>query len=86
MAEEKEQQGNNDQETSTIIDKVIIGIAAVGAVLVGRLFGFLGLGAIAIGWFVYDSTKEKLGRFIAVCAGAVSGLAAYGLAVLTILS
>ena len=86
MAEKKEQQENNDQETSSIVDKVIMGIAAVGAMLVGRFFGFLGIGAIAIGWFVYDRTKEKLGRFIAVCSGAVSGLAAYGLAVIAILS
>ena len=44
----------------------------------------LGIGAIAIAWFVFDRTKEKLGRFLAVCAGAVSGLAAYGLALIAI--
>ena len=52
-----------------------------GAALVfGRLFGFLGIGAVGIAWFVYDKTQEKLGRFLAICAGGVTGLAAYGLA------
>jgi hypothetical protein len=86
MTEEKEIQENNNEETSTMTDKVIMYASIIGAFAVGRFFGFLGVGAIAVGWFVYDRTKEKLGRFIAVCAGAVSGLAVYGLAAIAILS
>ena len=80
MSEEE----NNNQNSSKI-DTFINVVTLIGAFLVGRFFGFLGLGATAIGWFVFDRTKEDLGRFFAVCAGAVAGLAAYGLALVTIL-
>ena len=86
MTEEKELQVNDGKETSSMTDKAIMVITIIGAFTVGRFLGLVGVGAIAIGWFVYDRTKEKLGRFFAVCAGVVSGLAAYGLAAIAIFS
>jgi hypothetical protein len=80
MSEEE----NNNNDASKTIDTVITVVTVIGAFLIGRFFGMLGIGAIAIAWFVFDRTKEKLGRFLAVCAGAVSGLAAYGLALIAI--
>ena len=80
MSEEE----NNNNETSGTIDTVITVVTVIGAFIIGRFFGLLGVGAIAIGWFIFDRTKEKLGRFVAVCAGAVAGLAAYGLALIVI--
>ena len=85
MNEEMEKKENDDQKNSTI-DKVIGFITVVGAFLVGRFLGLLGVGAIAIGWFVYYRTKEKLGRFVAICAGSAVALATYGLAIITIFS
>ena len=79
MSEEE----NNNQNSSKI-DTVITVVIVIGAFLVGRFLGLLGLGAGAIGWFVFDRTKENLGRFFAVCAGAVAGLAAYGLALIAL--
>ena len=79
---------NSNTQTSSTADKaisiVVTIVVIIGASLLGRFFGFLGIGAIAIGWFVFDRTKEKLGRFFAVCAGAVAGLAAYGFALVAI--
>ena len=78
------EEGNNNNETSGTIDTVITVVTVIGALLIARFFGAFGVGAIAIGWFVFDRSKEKLGRFVAVCAGAVVGLAAYGLALIAI--
>ena len=86
MSEEKNMEKNNNAETSNTTDTVVAIAAGIGGLILGRIFGLLGVGAIAIGWFTYDRTKEKLGRFIASCAGAVAGLAAYGLAMITIFS
>ena len=79
MSEEE----NNNQNSSKI-DTVITVVTVIGAFLVRRFLGLLGIGAVAIGWFVFDRTKENLGRFLAVCAGAVAGLAAYGLALIAL--
>jgi uncharacterized membrane protein YidH (DUF202 family) len=76
----------NNNQNSNKIDTVITVVTVIGAFLVGRFLGLLGIGALAIGWFVFDRTKEKLGRFFAVCAGAVAGLAAYGLALIALVS
>jgi len=76
----------NNNQNSSKIDIVITVVTVIGAFLVGRFIGLLGIGALAIGWFVFDRTKEKLGRFFAVCAGAVAGLAAYGLALIALVS
>lgn len=75
---------NSNTQTFSTADKAISIVVIIGAFLLGRFFGFLGIGAIAIGWFVFDRTKEKLGRFFAVCAGAVAGLATYGFALIAI--
>jgi len=75
-----------NEEKSSKTNIVITVIAIVGGFAIGRFFGLLGVGALAIGWFVYDKTKENLGIFMAICAGAVSGLAAYGLAVIALFS
>ena len=76
----------NNNKNSSKIDTVITVVTVIGAFLVGRFLGLLGIGALAIGWFVFDRTKEKLGRFFAVCAGVVAGLAAYGLALIALVS
>lgn len=75
---------NSNTQNSSTADKAISILVIIGAYLLGKFFGFLSIGAIAIGWFVFDRTKEKLGRFFAVCAGAVAGLAAYGFALVAI--
>ena len=62
------------------IDGLISVICLVGAVLVGRFLGFLGIGAIALGWVAYNFTKKSVGSFLGVLIGAVTGLAAYGFA------
>ena len=76
---------NKDKKASSMTDKVVTGVTVIGAIIIGRIVGFLGIGAIAVGWFIYDRTKENLGRFMAVCAGSVSGLAIYGFAVFAII-
>ena len=74
----------NNNKTSGITDSAITVGTVIGAFIFGQFFGLLGVGAVAIGWFAFNKTKEELGRFIAVCAGVVAGLAAYGLALIVI--
>ena len=79
MSEEEETNPNSGK-----FDTFILYATIFCGFIVGRFFGFVGIGAFAIGWFVFYKTKESLGRFLAVCAGAVAGLAAYGLAAIAI--
>ncbi|MCS5551623.1 MAG: hypothetical protein NZ811_08930 [Gammaproteobacteria bacterium] len=81
----KEDLINEDvSEKASVWDKVLPVLFCLGAYLAGRTFGFLGIGAIAIGWFVYEGTKEKLGRFLALCASVACSFAVYGLAAIAI--
>jgi len=86
MSKDNNMKNNNNAETSNITDTVVAIAAGIGGLILGKILGLLGIGAIAIGWFTYDRTKENLGRFVASCAGAAAGLAAYGLAMITIFS
>ena len=78
--------GNKDHKTSTITDTVVTVIAVIVGVVLGKIFGFIGFGSAAVGWFVYDRTKDRLGRFTAVLAGTVSGVAIYGFVIFAVLS
>lgn len=62
------------------IDGTISVVCIFGAIMVGRFTGFLGIGAIALGWVAYNFSKDKAGTFFGILIGAVAGLAAYGLA------
>ena len=52
----------------------------IGAFLLGRLFGLLGVGAVAVGWYAYTHFEKKFGLFMGIIIGATIGLAVYGLA------
>ena len=86
MTDLKPTSNDEEQNKSTLGDKAIGILAIVAAMAAGRFLGLLGVGAIAVGWFVYDKTKQKLGRFIAVLAGSVVGLAIYGFAAFALIS
>jgi len=62
------------------IDVAISVLCVLGAVIVGRLVGLLGVGAIGLGWIAYTFSKEKVGTFLGILIGAVAGLAAWGFA------
>jgi hypothetical protein len=66
------------------IDGAISVICVLGAIVVGRTVGFLGIGAIALGWVAYTFSKNKTGTFFAILIGAVAGLAAYGFAMVAL--
>jgi len=59
---------------------VILIITGICAIALGRLFGFLGIGAAVIGWFSYDYSKKKIGMLGGILIGITAGLAVYGLA------
>ena len=86
MTDLKPSNDGEEQNKSTLADKAIGVLAAIAAMAAGRFIGLLGVGAIAVGWFVYDKTKQKLGRFVAVLAGSVVGLAIYGFAAFALIS
>jgi hypothetical protein len=86
MTDLKPSNDGEEQNKSTLADKAIGVLAAIAAMAAGRFLGLLGVGAIAFGWFVYDKTKQKLGRFVAVLAGSVVGLAIYGFAAFALIS
>jgi len=86
MTDLKPSNDDEEQNKSTLADKAIGVLAAIAAMAAGRFLGLLGVGAIAVGWFVYDKTKQRLGRFIAVLAGSVVGLAIYGFAAFALIS
>ena len=67
------------------IDVAISGVCILGAILVGRFAGFLGIGAIALGWVAYNFSKDKVGTFLGILIGAVAGFAAYGFAAVALL-
>ena len=67
------------------IDGIISAVCILGAVIVGRFTGFLGIGAIALGWVAYNFSKDKVGTFFGILIGAVAGLAAYGFAAVALL-
>ena len=67
------------------IDGAISGVCILAAILVGRFAGFLGIGAIALGWVAYNFSKEKVGTFLGILIGAFAGLAAYGFAAVALL-
>jgi len=58
----------------------------IGAVLLGRLFGFIGIGAGVVGWVAYSVTEKKHGKIVGVITGIMVALASYSLAAITFLS
>ena len=65
----------------------ILNIAFIAAAFAfGMFFGFSGLGAVALGWFVFDRLNKKNQWYISLIAGIISGLAGYFLLVFIILS
>ena len=77
---------NNTANKGKAFDTFINIATFIGAVIFGRLFGFLGIGAVVAGWFVYNSSKKKLGSPIAIIAGIIAGFAAYGLVIAILLN
>ena len=53
---------------------------------VARLFGLSGIGAVVLGWFVFNRLNKKNQWYISLIAGIISGLAGYFLLVFIILS
>ena len=49
---------NSNTQTSSTADKAISIVVIIGAFLLVRFFGLLGIGTIAIGWFVFDIKKN----------------------------
>jgi len=74
-------QGTKKQK---IVNGTITVLCVIGAMIVGRVGGLLGVGAIGIGWISYVFSKDKVGTFLGILIGAVTGLAAYGFAVVAL--
>jgi hypothetical protein len=78
----------SDTEQNTKKQKFIGGAISVlcvlGAIIVGRLAGLLGIGAIGLGWIAYTFSKDKVGIFFGILIGVVAGLAAYGFAMVAL--
>ena len=83
MSGSNERQENEIGESS-VIDKVVAYSPLVAGLIVGRLFGFVGVGALVVGWLVYGRTKEKFGLLIAICAGGAVALATYSFAIIAL--
>ena len=79
----------SEQEHESKSEKFIymgVGVACfIGAIIVGRLVGFLGIGAIALGWVAFTFSRDKVGIFLGILVGGVAGLAAYGLAAVALM-
>ena len=69
-----------------IANTVVIIITAILGITLGRLFGLIGIGATIIGWFAYNYSRKKFGIFVGIIVGIISGLAAYGLATVALIS
>ena len=49
----------------------------IGAFLLGRFLGLLGVGAVAVGWYAYTHFEKKFGLFMGIIIGATIGLAVF---------
>ena len=81
MSDEK-----TDEKESKFFNTIITIVTVISALILGRLFGFAGVGAAVIGWFAYDYSRKKMGIFIGLVVGFTAGIATYGLAVLGFMS
>lgn len=79
---EKENEGKKGTSSNTIVSiaGVILGI------ILGKIFGLVGVGAVIIGWFAYDYSRKKYGIFFGIIVGITAGLATYGLAAFGLMS
>ena len=63
----------SEQEHESKSEKFIymgVGVACfIGAIIVGRLVGFLGIGAIALGWVAFTFSRDKVGIFLGILVG-----------------
>ncbi len=61
-------------------------VSAIGAVIFGTLFGFLGIAATVVRWFSYDYSRKKMGTLISIIVRLTAGLATYGIATFGLIS
>tara|TARA_B100000780_G_scaffold243386_1_gene186625 strand:- start:421 stop:684 length:264 start_codon:yes stop_codon:yes gene_type:complete len=69
-----------EEKEGSFASTVVMVVSAIGAVILGRFFGFMGVGAAIVGWFVYDYSRKKMGMLMGIIIGLTAGLATYGLA------
>lgn len=60
--------------------------ATVGAVLIGRFLGLLGVGALLLGWLSYKAVEKKSGNPAAILVAILVALASYGIGATMIFS
>lgn len=60
--------------------------ATIGAVLIGRFLGLLGVGALILGWLSYKAVEKKSGNPAAILVAILVALASYGIGATMIFS
>ena len=75
-----------EEKEGSFANTIVMVVSVIGAGLLGRFFGFAGVGAVIVGWFVYDYFRQKMGILMGVIIGLTAGLAAYGLAAFGLMS
>ena len=73
------------KEKTNWSDRIVTGATIVGAIILGRLFGFAGIGGAVAGWFVYNKLKNN-NFFLGIIAGIISGIIAYFILVFVLIS
>lgn len=51
----------------------------VGAIIIGRFLGLLGVGALLLGWLSYKAVEKKSGNPAAIVVAILVALASYGI-------
>ena len=69
-----------EEKEGSFANTIVMVVSVIGAGLLGRFFGFAGVGAVIVGWFVYDYFRQKMGMLMGIIVGLTAGLATYGLA------
>ena len=75
-----------EEKEGSFANTIVMVVSVIGAGLLGKFFGFAGVGAVIVGWFVYDYFRQKMGILMGVIIGLTAGLAAYGLAAFGLMS
>tara|TARA_B110000503_G_C7105795_1_gene395862 strand:- start:552 stop:791 length:240 start_codon:yes stop_codon:yes gene_type:complete len=70
----------------TLINNIVMIVTVIAAFILGKFFGFSGIGTAIIGWFAYDYSRKKLGTFLGIIIGFTADLVTYGLAAFGLMS